>query len=135
VAPAGGHTQPSSAFPRIWVIQGSWLNWVGDDDRGLARTLFGPPSVVLGARPGRIDPMTSVMWPSYHWFSRTPASWFRTYKTVVYDPENWQATPLREREHPATYFRQFGDLGHSYGIKVLITPHPGLASVEGADCS
>jgi hypothetical protein len=75
------------------------------------------------------------MWPSYRRFSGTPASWFRSYRTVVYDPENWEATPLREREHPEIYFRQFSDLGHSYGIKVLITPHPGLTTVEGADCS
>ncbi|MDP9329076.1 MAG: hypothetical protein M3P11_00265 [Actinomycetota bacterium] len=111
------------------------MNWVADDDPVLARALFGPPSVVLGARPGRGDPMTSFMWPSFRRFSGTPASWFRAYGTVVYDPENWEATPLREREHPADYFRQFGALGHSYGIKVLITPHPGLVTVEGADCS
>jgi hypothetical protein len=117
------------------VIQGSWLNWVADDDPGLARALFVPPSVVLGARPAWTDPITSFIWRSYRWFSRTPVSWFRRYKTVVYDPENWQATPLREREHPVAYFRRFSVIGHSYGIKVLITPHPGLTTVEGADCS
>jgi hypothetical protein len=78
--------------------------------------------------------MTSFMWPSYRWFSGEPHWWLKGFTSVVYDPENWKATPLREREHPVAYFRQFSARGHAYGSKVLLTPHPNLTSVPDADC-
>jgi hypothetical protein len=133
-APGCQRSQPPSAFQRIWVIQGTWLNQVAYHDPRVARALFQPPSVVLGARPGRSIPMTSFMWPSYRWFSGEPRYWLKGFTSVVYDPENWKATPLRERQHPVVYFRRFSALGHTYDTRVILTPHPNLTSVPDADC-
>jgi hypothetical protein len=136
----------SEAFPRLWVVQGSWLNQIASDEPAIARALFRPPSVVLGARPGRRIAMKSFMWPSYRWFSDMvlaqgtykhsgAMAFMHAFTSVVYDPEDWRATPLRERQNLATYFHRFGVLGHSYGWRVIITPHPDLTMVPHAPCA
>ena len=127
-------------------MQGSWLDVIESHDPAIARAISRPPSVVIGARPGSTSEMTSFMWPSYRWFSdmvrlRGPfrhsgsRGWLRPLTSVVYDPENWEATPLRERARPVTYFRRFSVIGHSHGWTVVITPNPNLTVASDASCA
>ncbi len=50
------------------------------------------------------------------------------YKWVMYDPENWDATPVNEQQDPVKYMTLFGQLAHANGLKV-IQPRPDLATV------
>ena len=51
------------------------------------------------------------------------------YKWVMYDPENWSATPVGERQNPVKYMTLFGQLAHAHGLKVIQAPALDLAGV------
>ena len=53
---------------------------------------------------------------------------------VMYDPENWSATPVNEQQHPATYLMKFAQAAHAHNLKVLEVPARDLVSTPGADC-
>jgi hypothetical protein len=54
------------------------------------------------------------------------------YKWVMYDPENWAATPVNERQNPVEYMTLFGQLAHANGLKVIQAPAMDLSSVIGS---
>ena len=54
------------------------------------------------------------------------------YKWVMYDPENWPATPAGERRNPVRYMTLFGQLAHAHGLKVIQAPALDLATVAGS---
>ena len=47
------------------------------------------------------------------------------YKWVMYDPENWDATPVNEQQDPVKYMTLFGQLAHANGLKVIQAPGAG----------
>jgi hypothetical protein len=49
----------------------------------------------------------------------------------MYDPENWSATPVSERQVPVKYMTLFGQLAHANGLKVIQAPALDLGSVTG----
>ena len=55
-------------------------------------------------------------------------------RAAMYDPEGWEETPPREQRHPIRYIEKFARLAHSNGYVAIVTPHPGLVSVPGAEC-
>jgi hypothetical protein len=54
------------------------------------------------------------------------------YKWVMYDPENWSATPVSERQAPVKYMTLFGQLAHAHGLRVIQAPALDLATVPGS---
>jgi hypothetical protein len=54
------------------------------------------------------------------------------YKWVMYDPENWDATPVNEQQDPVKYMTLFGQLAHANGLKVIQAPALDLATVTGS---
>jgi hypothetical protein len=53
------------------------------------------------------------------------------YKWVMYDPEDWTATPVGEQQDPVKYMTLFGQLAHANGLKVIQAPALDLGSVTG----
>jgi hypothetical protein len=53
------------------------------------------------------------------------------YKWVMYDPEDWAATPVGEQQDPVKYMKLFGQLAHAHGLKVVEAPAMDLCSVSG----
>jgi hypothetical protein len=139
-----------SRFPDLWVVQGSWLNQIRGVEPSIARAMLAPPSVVLGAEPGRTRPITAFAWASYSQFVHalkgpawtnsqgqsggSNAAWFKPFTAVMYDPEGWSLTPAAERRDPIAYVRRFASMGHAHGWTVIVTPDPSLMSVPGAAC-
>src|SRR6266513_4590375 len=54
---------------------------------------------------------------------------------VMYDPEGWPSTPPKEQRHPVAAMQAFAAAARSAGYGVIITPHPSLVDVSGADCT
>jgi hypothetical protein len=54
------------------------------------------------------------------------------YKWVMYDPEEWSATPVSEQQNPVKYMTLFGQLAHAHGMKVIQAPALDLGSVSGS---
>jgi hypothetical protein len=57
-----------------------------------------------------------------------------TTRAVMYDPEHWLATPVRERRDPVTAMATFAGAARAAGYTVVITPHPNLVDVPQATC-
>jgi hypothetical protein len=54
------------------------------------------------------------------------------YKWVMYDPENWAATPVNEQQDPVKYMTLFGQLARAHGLKVIQAPALDLGTVTGS---
>jgi hypothetical protein len=138
---SGGCTSEPAARPEpnLWVIQGGWLNSVLGREPRIAKRLFmTDPSIVLGWVPGKNFGATSFAFPSFHVFSKSYGSsryWFKGFTSVLYDPEGWDATPLRERKDPVTAIRDFAALAHAHDLRVVVTPHQNLTTVANARCA
>ena len=55
------------------------------------------------------------------------------YKWVMYDPEDWSQTPVNEQQDPLTYMKDFNQLAHAHGLKVIEAPAMDLCSVSGTN--
>jgi hypothetical protein len=140
LAPSCSNDAPARTTSNLWVIQGGWLGWVIYREPAIARRLFmTDPSIVLGTigpqAPHR--EVTSFAFSSYHRFSRSftkSPHWLKGFTSVLYDPEAWDATPLRERKDPMTAIRSFASLAHEHHLRVVATPHPNLTTVPNARC-
>jgi len=55
----------------------------------------------------------------------------KAFRWVMYDPESWQDTPVTEQVDPCAAMQAFGQLGHSLGYRVILTPARDLAAVPG----
>jgi hypothetical protein len=55
-------------------------------------------------------------------------------RSVIYDPENWTATPLEERHDPYRWMRRFYELAKPRGYHVQQAPSRDLMQVPGAVC-
>lgn len=54
--------------------------------------------------------------------------------TVLYDPEQWAATPLNEQQQPSVYMAQFAQQAKAQGYASIMTPALNLMNVAGAEC-
>jgi hypothetical protein len=52
-------------------------------------------------------------------------------KWVMYDIEGWDATPQAEKQDPAAAMKEFCELAHAHGLKVVTIPYPNLAENLG----
>jgi hypothetical protein len=53
-------------------------------------------------------------------------------RVAMYDPERWRHTPAEEQRDPIGAMSRFGELARGRGYVSMITPHPGLLSVQGS---
>lgn len=54
------------------------------------------------------------------------------YQWVMYDPEEWNRTPVAEQQAPVRYMTLFGRLAHALGLKVIMAPAMDLGYVPGS---
>ncbi len=55
----------------------------------------------------------------------------KAFRWVMYDPESWPDTPVPEQVDPCAAMHTFGQLAHSLGYRVILTPARDLAAVPG----
>ena len=103
-------------------------------DANVADRIFGSTDAV--ALGGWSRATSGRAWASYATFATDVAAGgiAPEVRVVMYDPENWDATPPPERRDPVSAIEAFGALARSRGYSVLITPHPNLVSVPGSIC-
>jgi hypothetical protein len=102
---------------------------IAEVDAGVAERVFGSSdAIVLGGWPGATKGQT---WASYAQFADDveTGSISKDVRVAMYDPENWEPTPLAERLDPLGSIEAFCALARSHGYFVLITPHANLVSV------
>jgi hypothetical protein len=91
---------------------------------------LGPPAT-LPARPG--EPIAR-----YRSLAQFQADWTtlgaldNTYEWVLYDPENWDDTPLEEQQDPWTWLPRFGQYAHARGYRVIAAPARDLGNVANS---
>ena len=112
-----------------WVVVPGTIRAIAEADAGVAERIFGSSdAIVLGGWPGAT---TGQAWASYAQFADDveTGSIPEDVRVAMYDPENWEPTPLAERLDPLGSIEAFCALARSHGYFVLITPHANLVSV------
>ena len=110
------------------VVPGT-IRAIAEVDAGVAERVFGSnDAIVLGGWPGAT---TGLAWASSAQFADDveTGSIPEDVRVAMYDPENWEQTPLAERLDPIGSIEAFCVLARSRGYFVLITPHANLVSV------
>ena len=133
--PAGASTKPA------WIMTAGNVQSMSLQDAGLAAHFFDTSasygagaSLVKTPVQARYDTTPVLAYTSYARFSadiRSGAVRYR-YKWVLYDPENWSATPAGERQNPVKYMTLFGQLARAHGLKVIQAPALDLGTVPGS---
>jgi hypothetical protein len=133
--PAGAATKP------VWIMTAGNVQSLSGVDAGTTSYFFNTPtaygagaSLVKTPVQARYATTPVLAYTSYARFSsdiRSGAIRY-PYKWVMYDPENWSATPVGERQAPVKYMSLFGQLAHAHGLKVIQAPALDLAAVTGS---
>jgi hypothetical protein len=120
------------AMGQRWVTSASTIGAIAAVDPRVADRVFGSSeAVALGGWPGAAR---GLAWASSERFAQDIAAGAipDDVTVVMYDPENWDKTPLPEKLDPVTHIAAFGALARSRGYSVMVTPHPNLVSVPGS---
>ena len=133
--PAGASTKP------VWSMTAGNVQSMSAVDAGTTSyffntsTAYGAGASLVKTPVQRSYATTPVLsYTSYAQFSsdiRSGAIRY-PYKWVMYDPENWTATPVDEQQDPVKYMTLFGQLAHAHGLKVIQAPALDLATVTGS---
>jgi hypothetical protein len=142
---APGSTPPSDRTSQHWDVTGWNMEQIRDRDEGLAAYFFDTPlAFATGNEDGRqnqvpegYSALPTLKYESYARFRRDVRRGLLdpSIKVVSYNPENWNATPYRERKDPATYMSRFAELARSKGYFVFTAPSRDLMNVKAAECS
>lgn len=129
-------TAPERAAPfdEIWIGTRTTAETLAQLDETTSRVfLGGSTSFTIGGWGGAAP---TASWASVAAFSADLQAGTipQEIRVVMYDPEAWEATPIDEQLDPAAAMRTFGLLARRHGYLVVITPHPNLATVAGAEC-
>jgi hypothetical protein len=133
--PAGAATKP------VWSMTGGNVQSMSQTDSSTTSYFFNTStaygagaSLVKTPIQARYATTPVLSYTSYARFSadiRSGAIHYH-YKWVMYDPENWSATPVGERRNPVKYMALFGQLAHAHGLKVIQAPALDLGTVPGS---
>jgi hypothetical protein len=132
---AGGHPKP------VWIMTAGNVQSLSHRDAATAAHFFNNPasygagaSLVKTPVQARYATTPVLAYTSYAQFSSDirGGTIRYHYKWVMYDPENWSATPVGERRNPVRYVTLFGQLAHAHGLKVIQAPALDLATVTGS---
>src|SRR5580704_1745054 len=125
----------------VWIMTAGNVQSMSLQDASMAAHFFDTStsygagaSLVKTPVQARYDTTPVLSYTSYARFSsdiRSGAIRYR-YKWVMYDPENWSATPVGERQNPVKYMTLFGQLAHAHGLKVMQAPALDLGTVPGS---
>jgi hypothetical protein len=133
--PAGAATKP------VWIMTAGNVQALSGVDSGTTSYFFNTSraygagaSLVKTPVQARYATTPVLAYTSYARFSSDIHSGAirYPYKWVMYDPENWSATPVSERQAPVKYMTLFGQLAHAHGLKVIQAPALDLATVPGS---
>ena len=133
---------PASAASRIgWIMGAGNVHLLGAQDHAIASHFidtpasFGTGASLVGdpIQPG-LKTTPVLAYTSYAQFSsdiRNRRISFH-YQWVMYDPEDWNRTPLAEQQDPVKYMTLFGQLAHAHRLKVIMAPGMSLGYVAGS---
>lgn len=124
-----------------WVFYNEDLNRLSTADPGLMARILASPAAysLIGAGAGSVRPeaIPTEKFFSYADFASALQSGtiLPNAKAVLYDPENWAATPVNEQQDPMRYMRLFGETALGHGFPAILAPGRDLTNVSGGTCT
>jgi hypothetical protein len=133
-----------TATPRLsWIMLGSSMQKMVAAVPDVARAAFDSAFSFATGKPSKRNQVPAG-------YATTPTVKYESYarfasdvghgviapeiEAVLYDPEKWDRTPMREQLDPVMYLRLFADLAHGEGYLVIAAPARDLMAVDGAVC-
>ena len=147
---SGPAAPPMTISGLRWMVSQANFDRLAGAAPGLAGELLSSSELVVvrtrpGQRPG--DPALTTDLP----LGAVPAELFKSYehfaeqvrdraiaagvRVVVYDPESWPATPLRERLDPMRYLALFARTARAHGYRAVLAPGRDLTLTKGGACA
>src|SRR6266568_3586499 len=138
-----GAAPATAAATGNWVMTGWNIHQLNQLSPAVASHFFNTPASYATGPNTAATPVSDgfatasvLVYNSYAQFAADIASHAiaPAYTWVMYDLEYWAQTPLAEQQNPAAAMRQFGQLAHAHGLKVIEAPGRDLGLVPGAAC-
>ena len=133
--PAGASTKPA------WIMTAGNVQSLSGVDASTASYFFNT-AAAYGAGASLVKTPVQAHYATTPVLSYTSQAQFASdiqsgsitypYKWVMYDPENWAATPVNEQQDPVKYMTLFGQLARAHGLKVIQAPALDLGTVPGS---
>jgi hypothetical protein len=122
-------------FGQVWIGTQGTIGRIHNIQDSLAERFFDAPTS-YGLGGGWQSSVPTESWASASAFIEDldAGRIASATRAVMYDPEHWLATPVRERRDPVAAMAQFADAAREAGYAVVITPHPNLVDVPRATC-
>jgi hypothetical protein len=144
-ATAAGGVPAASASTHDWIATGWNIHLADRIDPATTRHFFNTPSSFGTGPTASASPVTDglaasavLVYDSYARFASDlrGGTISRSYKWVLYDPEEGPQTPAAEQLSATKYLAQFGRLAHAHGYKVIEAPGRDLGNVarSGSAC-
>jgi hypothetical protein len=132
------------ASEQFWIATGTTVKTLHAVDPSTTARVFDQPSAYVTGNEDGTQNQVPAGWSAvptlkYESYARFRADVLNgrispAIRSVVYDPENWTATPLEERQDPYRWMRRFFELAKSQGYHVQQAPSRDLMQVPGAVC-
>jgi hypothetical protein len=111
----------------VWILSRSALADVEVDPAALAVLERGTIYEILGARQRPVAGVDAVITEDFESYAGMSAAvqdgqLVAGAGAVLYDPEDWQYTPLCEQVDLPSYIGDAVHLAHSHGLKIIVTP-------------
>lgn len=132
-----------AATSHAWATYGSAASTLYSSNAAVTQWAFDPPAsymtngssgnITANPNPDGLTAAPVARFTSYATFRSQVASISKTvFAYVMYDNENWSATPTAEQQNPTYYMQQFASLAHAHGFKVIYEPARDLGNVDTA---
>ncbi len=125
----------SVSSPRYWIATRKTIASISSADGALAQRVFRAPfAYALGGGWGQAVPAEG--YASFASFEEALARGAAPGRSdsVMYDPERWPFTGVKERKEPIRYMGAFARAAQQAGYELIEAPSPSLMLVPGASC-
>jgi hypothetical protein len=131
---APSHGTVTAAKGLVWVVSVKALESVASDPAALDVLESGTIYEIVSARQSPVAGVNAVVtddFPSYAAMSAAVLSnaLVPGTKALLYDPEDWSATPVDEQENVVSYIGDAVTLAHQHGLRLIVTPALDLVEV------
>jgi len=147
--PASASAAPHRAVPRgavdlarlYWIFYKYDLDRIYADDPAVVRMLTAGQATYALERRATAHPLPDGVIPAGLFFGAASLqdaierhAMIPGVRVVVDDPENWRVTPVRERQDPLRYLREFSRIAQAHGYRAISVPALDLVRARGTSC-
>ena len=134
--------KPVDITKLYWILFKEDLTRINAADPDLVQQLLSSPAVFAYEHAAGYPPLPAKTIPVQLFFSNADLETavqnhgiLPGVQWAAYDPENWSATPVAEKQDPLPFMQRFAKTASDQGLKSIMVPGRDLMLTPGATCS